>query len=145
MELLGPQRLMPLKVCIKSGDIVAGYRSNFVNILKQAFQDWADASNGLVNPIYVDSESNAAIVCTWTNNPKDMMSSAEGGHAMVIPNDEGITKGKIILLTVSPSGGVVTDNNARRLDLHEIGHALGIMGHSKNSSDIMFSSLPPVE
>lgn len=138
--------LMPLKVYIKNGEAVPNYRPDFIKILKQAFQDWSDASANHVSFAFTDDESAANIVCSWTNNPKEMMSSAEGGHAMVIPDAaRGITKGILILLTVSPTSGIVTDNFARRVDLHEIGHALGILGHSKSPDDIMFSSMPPAD
>jgi predicted Zn-dependent protease len=34
----------------------------------------------------------------------------------------------------------VTDNLIRLISLHEIGHALGLIGHSHNPADIMFFS-----
>ncbi|PWT94645.1 MAG: hypothetical protein C5B53_12665 [Candidatus Melainabacteria bacterium] len=135
--------LMPLKVYIKNGAAVPNFRPEFVDILKQAFADWSQGSSGKVTFVFTDDENSANIVCSWTNNPKEMMSSAEGGHAMVIPDAQGILKSIVILLTVNPSGAVVTEKFARRVDLHEIGHALGLLGHSKNPDDIMFSSLPP--
>jgi len=139
--------LMPLKVFIKNGEGVPNYRSNFETILQQAFQSWSDASRNLVSFAFVDKEDNANLVCSWTNNPREMMSSAEGGHAMVIPNPDSsrINKAIIVLLTVNPVGALISDNFARRVDLHEIGHALGMLGHSKNPNDIMYSSLPPAD
>jgi len=137
--------LMPLKIYIKPGGAVPSYRPAFETILKQAFQDWSEASNKLVSFVYVNHERGANIVCFWTNNPKEMMSSAEGGHAMVIPDEHNIARAKIILLTVSPNNGQITDRFSRRVYLHEIGHALGLLGHSKNPHDIMFSSLPAAD
>jgi Flp pilus assembly protein TadD len=137
--------MMPLKIFIKTGEATPGYRPEFVPILKEAFNDWGEASNGLVGFEYVDNEASANITCSWTNDPNEMMCSAEGGHAMVIPNGHTITRAKLILLTVSPTGGPVTDNYARQVDLHEIGHALGILGHSRNPTDMLFSSLPPAD
>jgi tetratricopeptide (TPR) repeat protein len=136
---------MPLKVCIKNSESVPNFRPEFIQILKQAFEDWSNGSNKMVTFTFVDNESSANIVCSWTHNPKEMMSSAEGGHAMVIPDLQGITKAIIILLTVNPANALVSDKFARRVDLHEIGHALGLLGHSKNPNDIMFSSLPPAD
>ncbi len=84
------------------------------------------------------------MIVSWTNNPQEMISSAEGGHAMVSPDDQGILKTHVYLLTIKPEGGaILTDNQARRVDLHEIGHALGIFGHSHSPDDIMFGSMPP--
>jgi tetratricopeptide (TPR) repeat protein len=136
---------IPLKVCIKNGEGVPNYRPEFAKILKQAFEDWSEGSHKLIGFNFIDNENSANIVCSWTNNPKEMMSSAEGGHAMVIPDAQGITKSIIILLTISPANAVVSEKFARRVDLHEIGHALGLLGHSKNPDDIMFSSLPPAD
>jgi tetratricopeptide (TPR) repeat protein len=141
-----PASRMPIKIFIASGTSVPGYRPSFEGIVKQSFQDWVDAAQGKIKTEYVGSADAAQIVCSWTNNPKEMISSAEGGHAMVVPDQDGISKTHIYLLTIrQDDNGPVGDNYARRVDLHEIGHALGLLGHSPNPGDIMFGTIPPAD
>jgi tetratricopeptide (TPR) repeat protein len=138
---------MPIKVFIKPGQDVPGYRADLESILKRAFLEWNEDSDQQISFAFTDKEAEAQIVCSWTNNPKEMMSSAEGGHAMVIPDRNGIiNKARIILLTTGPTGGeAISDNFAKRVSLHEIGHSLGLLGHSRDPNDIMFGSLPPAD
>ncbi len=138
---------MPLKVFIKSGKNVPGFRPDLERILKQAFVEWNQTSKQRVSFLFTDNEADAQIVCSWTNNPKEMMSSAEGGHAMVIPDHNGIiTEAKIMILTTGPTGSAtMSDNFAQRVALHEVGHSLGLLGHSRDPNDIMFGSLPPAD
>jgi tetratricopeptide (TPR) repeat protein len=138
---------IPLKVFIRSGENVPGYRPALESILKESFAEWNQASKHQVDFLFTDNEDEAQIICSWTNNPKEMMSSAEGGHAMVIPDQKGIiSKSRIILLTLGPTGSAtISDNFAKRVDLHEIGHSLGLLGHSRDPNDIMFGSLPPAD
>jgi len=141
-----PASRMPIKIYIASGTSVPSYRPSFEGILKQSFQDWIDAAQGKIKTEFVGSPDHAQIICSWTNNPKEMISSAEGGHAMVVPDQDGISKTHIYLLTIrQDNNGQVSDNYARRVDLHEIGHALGLLGHSPNPDDIMFGTIPPAD
>jgi predicted Zn-dependent protease len=49
--------------------------------------------------------------------------------------------GTIKILTKSFSSVLpLTDNRIRYISLHEIGHALGLSGHTDNPEDIMFLS-----
>jgi tetratricopeptide (TPR) repeat protein len=141
-----PTARMPIKIFITPGTNVPGYRSSFEGIVKQCFQDWVDAAQGKIQIEFIPSVDDAQIICSWTNNPKEMISSAEGGHAMVVPDHDGISKTHIYLLTIrQDTNGPVNDNYARRVDLHEIGHALGLLGHSPNPDDIMFGSIPAAD
>jgi tetratricopeptide (TPR) repeat protein len=141
-----PENRMPIKISIKPGNSVPGYRDAFEEILKQSFTDWVDASQGKVRIQYVDNPIGADIVCGWTDNPREMISSAEGGHAMVGMDKQGVTGCTLTLLTVRPdTQGKLTDNFARRIALHEVGHALGILAHSPNPDDIMFNTVLPAD
>lgn len=141
-----PKSRMPITVYIDDNPNVLGFDSQTPAILKAAFQDWQDASKGLVEFKFVTDPDTAEVKCKWTHDASKMMSSAEGGHAMVIPDSQGIVKTDITLLTAPPAGLVkITANYARRIYLHEIGHSLGILGHSKNPNDIMFASIPPAD
>ncbi len=56
-------------------------------------------------------------------------------------DDKRLTNSIIQILSKKPnSTQKVTDEEVFRVVLHEMGHALGIIGHSPNSSDVMFAS-----
>lgn len=140
-----PQSRLPITVSIKPDPSVPGFRQEYVDVLKQAFADWEQASNGFFRFEFTNDPA-ARLVCTWTDDTKKMISTAEGGHTVVVPDSKGILKVDIILLSVPPMRTQKISNNyARRIDLHEIGHALGILGHSKNPNDIMFSTVMPAD
>jgi tetratricopeptide (TPR) repeat protein len=141
-----PENRLPVTIYIKPGNNVPGYRDSFEQILRQSFADWLDAAQGKINFQYLDSPAGAEIVCSWTNNPKEMISSAEGGHAMVGMDKHGVTGCTLTLLTIRPDNqGKLSDNFARRIALHEIGHAMGLLAHSPNPDDIMFNTVLPAD
>ena len=47
---------------------------------------------------------------------------------------------KIVLYTTDPNGNFFSDKEMYNTILHEIGHALGIMGHSYSTEDLMYMS-----
>jgi tetratricopeptide (TPR) repeat protein len=138
-----PAARMPIKIYIEPGKDVPNYQPSYETVLRKSFQEWLDAAGERIKFQFIDNKSGAQLTVSWTNNPKEMVSAVEGGHAMVSPDTEGIARSHIYLLTIRPDdGGALTDNQAHRVDLHEIGHSLGIFGHSHDPSDIMFGSMP---
>lgn len=84
------------------------------------------------------------IVCKWTDDRKVLMNPNEGGNTQVVPSPEGIFSAQMLLLTSPPPGATeIKTSYLTRVALHEIGHALGITGHSAARADIMFSTVYP--
>ncbi|CAN5577181.1 hypothetical protein BH11CYA1_BH11CYA1_38920 [soil metagenome] len=140
-----PKSRLPIPVCIVSGKSVPGYRPDLEAIVKQAFDDWMIASGGKLQFVFVDqTDGGQGITCKWTNDRAKMSSAIEDGETVVVPDAQGIISANILLLTVPPKAmPKLTDNYARRVALHEIGHALGIAQHSSNPKDIMFGTIYP--
>lgn len=138
-----PVSRMPIKVLVKSGSGVRGFHPSFESTLKQSFADWSDASNGQIKFAFVAAEPQADIVCSWTDDPSRMSAKNEDGQAVLIPDAQGILRADILLLTQSPPGKDISDKYARRVSLHEVGHALGISGHSDQPTDIMYRTVDP--
>jgi tetratricopeptide (TPR) repeat protein len=133
---------MPLTVFIDSGKNVKGFKDEFPDIFKRAFTDWSDASQGKISVSYVESADKARIICKWTDNVKDLANPAEGGQALVkMGPGHSIFSADITLLCSGPNvpADIAPDNYMRHICLHEIGHALGLGGHSSQPGDIMFS------
>lgn len=134
-------RSMPLKVFIESGESVPGWKPVFDEIMKQAFLDWQQVSNGRVAFEFVDSSKKANIRCFWTSDLSKLKNSAEQGETDTSWADNNeLFKASIMMLTV-PSVNQqlpLSELKVRQTALHEVGHALGINGHSRNPDDIMY-------
>ena len=136
-----PRKSMPLRVHIPAGDGIPGFEPRFTEFLKAAFHEWASASGGKINLRFVDQPADADIECLWTSDPSQLQNRAEGGEAQVYFQDGLIHKARIILLTMSMNRiNPITDNSVKSVALHEVGHALGLFGHSPNPRDVMFFS-----
>lgn len=140
----------PLKVHVPSDAEVAAvgnYKPQYGQALRQSFQDWQQRSNNAVSFTYVPTSAEANIDCVWTNNPANVSRPSEGGEAKVqYDTIRGIDKVQIILLTRTPDGDAnVPVNLIKAAALHEVGHAMGVLGHSPNPEDVMFCSVPAAD
>lgn len=134
---------MPISVCIRSGEGITGFRPEFIDILNQCFNDWAVASQGLISFRFTRDPNSADLDCSWTDDPHTFSNQAEAGETRLTTNkkNSAIVRGTIRLLTVPLVPALpITPNRLRTTCLHEVGHALGLTGHTQNPNDIMFFS-----
>src|SRR5438552_18608310 len=61
----------------------------------------------------------------------------------IAPGQARINGANIVLLTVDSNGQPLADEDMQKICLHEIGHALGLNGHSTINRDVMFFSRSP--
>lgn len=134
---------MPLKVYLAPTQGVVGYKPGYMEGVKASFQEWADSSGGKVSFVYVQDKDKNDIDFAFSNDIKAVSNPAEGGEAKVYPGPKGIVKAQIVVLTLDPSPAQpMSESLMRWICLHEIGHALGLMGHSTHHNDVMYSSMP---
>lgn len=137
---------MPLKVFVSSGAKVPGYKPEFEGLFTDAFKQWTTASGDQVKVDFVSKAENSNIECVWTNDYKMVNSPAEGGEAQVSWTKDGIQHVKIVILTTDPTpDSPLSQNQVRAVCMHEIGHSLGLMGHSPRPDDIMYCTMPSAE
>lgn len=137
-----PTSKMPLKVFIRNGQGVPGFDPSNQQLLTKSFQDWATASNGAVSFSFIKDPKQSDIECSWTNNPNTFTNKAEAGETNLMGDKAGLCRGTIKLLTVPLVPELpLTENRMRMIYLHEIGHVLGLAGHTNNPQDIMFYSV----
>lgn len=134
-----PKTRIPITVYVHDGARVSGYRESFKTILKQSFEDWSKASSGGVLFQFVDSPKSALLQVFWTDKVSDLKNPAEAGDARLFMDQSYISRAEVWLLT-KPVAMPLTDNYFRLISLHEIGHSLGLSGHTTNPEDIMFYS-----
>lgn len=149
-----PPEKLPIKIYIDPGIGVAGMRDSFPHILTDCFDAWMRAAQGRLGYLVVPRKEQADLTCDWTSNPGDVTgqgTESEQGVAHVMGRDRGagvveISRATIRVLTIDKEQGdvkPVSDDVMKKTCLHEIGHALGLMGHSPNSHDVMFFSESP--
>jgi predicted Zn-dependent protease/Tfp pilus assembly protein PilF len=142
---------MPIRVYIHDAGAVSGFKPQWQETLMRSFTDWSTASHGLVRFKFIKGqppEEEPDLDCFFVQNPPadSNLGEAEAGQARMQLYTAGdrtgtIKKGTITLLTKSMSPVLpLTDNRMRVTCLHEIGHALGLAGHTTNPEDIMFYS-----
>lgn len=111
---------------------------------KLAFEQWQSKSSNLVRFNYVSSPEKAQIVVKFNNSLGIVSSEKEAFTAgLSKPFYEGdyIKKSEINILATNPKTNLpLDDNTIYATALHEIGHSLGLQGHSPNENDVMFAS-----
>lgn len=121
---------MPVNVYIQSNP--------FTNIVKSAFDLYNANFNGMISFNYVDSPTTAQINVTF---PARLERADEEQFVAGITNNfssgHNIQSSNIKLLT-QKDGIKFSSAFVYNTALHEIGHALGINGHSNNRADIMY-------
>lgn len=108
--------------------------------VKSAFRLWQKETGGLVQFQFVESAESAQIEVRFSKVRDAGVPAIEGGHTRFRDGVSGRLKAWITIYTQN-RGAVLGDLEIKSIALHEIGHALGINGHSDQASDIMFLSL----
>lgn len=133
--------LKRLPVYITDGSVVDRYKPEFAQMMHRAFDEWMTRGQDVVHFDFVDDPKNAKIICEWSANPKKLRNPAEQGQTDTTYSNNGqMMKATIIMLTFTSTNPdvVLSDAKFMHTALHEVGHALGIHGHSNNPRDIMY-------
>ena len=113
--------------------------SKYDNTVRKAFQEWQTRTQGVVKFNYYPMRNDAylrvylvdELTCSGVHNALACTTiSTRGG--------KWLSNARIEILQKTKSGQMCSDRQLYNVVLHEIGHALGIYGHSKNSNDIMY-------
>lgn len=140
-----PHRL-PLHVYIDDGQGVSAYRPQFRQIARDSLNSWVEASAGKLAWSEVSNPQQADIVISWSDKVSIRNGNLEAGRTTAAMQMNPRTGQKFmaaaevkILTRIGPK--IFSDLDIRKTTLHEVGHALGLQGHSAEPGDIMYASL----
>jgi len=109
---------------------------------KNAFLQWENKTNKLVSFTFVPNVADAQIILTFKDKLETSGTKENYIAGVSKPYYQGnnIAKSEIKILTIDPAtGGDIEDSFVFFAALHEIGHSLGMKGHSPNDKDIMYA------
>jgi tetratricopeptide (TPR) repeat protein len=137
---------MPLKVYIESSPIgIRNFQPGFVSQVRRALEVWAGVLNHQMSFTPVSSPEQADIRVTWTNTIDTRGHSGDGGTAytagLMIPHirNDQIEYMDVKIATFDIKGNPQSSDIIYAVAIHELGHSMGLLGHSDNPNDIMYA------
>lgn len=109
-------------------------KNKVIEKIQSAFTKWETALKKKIKFYYVENSNNCDIYIDFQRNN---FNGTIGQCQFTKINDKGEFKKMYITL------GLITSQYFEQNAVHEIGHAIGIAGHSPHNLDIMYSSLTP--
>ena len=137
--------LKPVSVWIeRNPNGIRNIQPGFEKQILSAMDQWRQA---LGQQIVFETQSvpdNAQIQISWANSIDTQGHSGDGGTSytagLTVPDirDNQLRAMHITLATYDILGNAQQEETIYAVSLHELGHALGILGHSENPDDVMF-------
>jgi len=118
--------------------------STYHQLLIDVLQLWEDATHNMI-VFYITPERQAAdIRIVWTHQRRSNNLNRNIGEATLFRNQSDFHVEIKVLLRDRTTLSIIAAKELQTILLHEIGHAIGLWGHSDNPKDIMFDA-PTVE
>lgn len=131
---------MPLKVYISDGLSVPGWHTGMKQSVTYAMATWQSATQDQVRFAQTYTEANADIIVKWRKNFTDGIlgvSPLETIGNTIIRSDLNLA------VDYPDSTTPLSMDDLKTVAVHEMGHAIGIRGHSPYPDDLMFFSKNP--
>lgn len=128
-----------IMVNIRSGSRVSGWHPEMVQLLKAACAEWQQAMAGRLRFEYTADSEQADITVNWQR----LSQGERVGEQVSGWTNNTFTDADIVISLTNPVGRPLSSPELMHVALHEVGHALGIKGHSANPKDIMYPNVQP--
>jgi hypothetical protein len=140
---------LPLRIYVRKNVQLPSYYAEYGQIVRTCFNQWCAATDGSVSYKIVSDQALANIICDYTDVPSlvspEHTPGLSGDTRRRVRAEDGTTDwANITILIKKKPGSHDLDYSAMtKTTLHEVGHALGIKGHSPNCHDVMFLTTTP--
>ena len=113
--------------------------SQYDTLIKSAFNQWQKMSSGIISFQFVKNPDVAQIKVRMVDKLLvDKVGKYQAGLTTVKVHNNYLKSADIQILKINPYDMAEIDNDTvYSTMLHEIGHALGLQGHSSNDTDLM--------
>ncbi|MEB3245131.1 MAG: tetratricopeptide repeat protein [Vampirovibrionales bacterium] len=133
-------RRMPLRYYVESGKAIPGWQPAYAELVGKAAISWQNASYNKLRFVRVYNKAQADIVISWAKRLTHNRLGVSPFQSM----GDVITQSDVVVGLESPADGHrLPPNELLMTIMHELGHALGIHGHSPYPSDVMYFSSHP--
>jgi tetratricopeptide (TPR) repeat protein len=127
---------MPITVYAES--LQPGYEE-YNNDLIYSLKEWQSQSSGLVSFEIVKNPDGADVLLSWVHKLEANYNELPLGMSQLhrVDRDKFYVEMEICIrepITLKP----ISDDRMKVVLLHEMGHAIGLWGHSKNKDDVMY-------
>ena len=129
----------PVSVYVEDPPVPERIQHAYMSDVEYALDQWMGCSEGLLQFEQVDSED-ADVRIYWTEEPLGLQADPLGEASLVLFDSGEFYVQMSILLQERASLMDALHRELRAVLLHEIGHAIGLWGHSRDRSDIMCRS-----
>jgi tetratricopeptide (TPR) repeat protein len=139
----------PLKVFVRKNMQIPEFNEEFTRIVSETMDQWCQASNGAISYKLIQERQNANIIWDYTDRQELVSSAHEPGlwaatEMKVHMSDNTLGDGTIVVLVrKGQHAPFFQRTKVVSTCLHEMGHALGMHGHSSNPTDVMFLAATP--
>ena len=132
----------PLNICFEN-DSTTAIPQYYVNDIKKAFLEWQAATSNFIKFNFMNNPNEAQILVKFIPiDERKHCTQAECKYvvAYTMPTIRGdlLNKMDITFYNSNNLGQQFSEREIYNTALHEIGHALGIMGHSYNKDNLMY-------
>ena len=110
-------------------------------ILHNSIKAWDSGLKSDLNFKYVKNPTEADIVIKYVNNLDGKQAGVARSNPVTIQGKKYHRKVLVEIGKYTSDGFKLTDVQLNETALHEMGHAIGILGHSDNPADIMYPQL----
>ena len=107
-------------------------------ILTRSLETWDSALSSDLNFNYINNPDEADIIIGFVDKLSGTKAGTTNVNHVNIQGRTYLAKVVVYISKASPSGMRHTDTELNKITLHELGHAIGILGHSDNINDIMY-------
>lgn len=130
---------MPIRVYIAPTPIGVKGVETYVESFRYAMHEWEAAADGRIQFQEVASTDNADIRVRWQRSGLTRIIDTTLGRTELARLSETDFEVDVVLsLRESGSAALLSQEKMRTVCLHELGHAIGLWGHSPDSASVLF-------